>query len=169
MTKTSLKPLSEIIADLPDAVSRRRFMQEYQAAIRDGFIQAVPIPDSFQIGRHTHKDDLVRLDDSYATWQAKTVRTLELGKARHGVVAHADQVISGEVNFDELARKYRDQLNQRSNARQAVKKNRPKPKRAKPKLVEVTDNEQVNHHPRAITKPSAKQAEQTSTGEGAAD
>lgn len=167
MAKQEIKAVSDIIGTLPEDISSTRFYSEYQAALRGGIITAVPIADPFDLGRTKCQNDLVKINAAFEQWYVKTIRALQLSRTRHGVVAHADDVLSGEVDFEKLAAQYRDQLNRRVSARNAVKRLQPKPKRGKPELTDGSEVDQVAERPQSI-QASAQQREgskSASTGE----
>lgn len=168
MTKQALQAVSALIDALPEGVAAVRFYREYQAAVRAGEITAVPIADSFALGSRKCKDDLVRTDELFDRWYEKTVRLLTLHRARQGVVAHADDVTSGAVDFDQMAAQYREQLQARVVARAAVKRPKVRQKRGKPKLGEAAGSGEMAARPQPLpgSGQSAGDPEAALTGEG---
>lgn len=135
--------LSELVAGLPENVSAVRYISNFQAGIRNGAITAVPLGQSFAVGSVSYKDDLVRADPEFTTWHERTVRTLGLSKQRRGVAVHEEDVLSGEVNFDELAERYRQQLAGRA----SVKRPKKAAKRGKPRLTPTQPSDLVAVQP----------------------
>ncbi|EYB66938.1 hypothetical protein DEIPH_ctg060orf0014 [Deinococcus phoenicis] len=138
--------LSELVAGLPENVSGASYISTFRAAVREGVITAVPIGDKFQVGAHTYQDDMVRVTPDFEAWHKRTLQAFELRKARRGVVAHADDVRSGSVDFDEVAAKYRQQLVGRAN----VKRPKQAKKKGKPKLTLTTPEDQLTAQPAAV-------------------
>lgn len=167
MTQQAIQAVSTLINTLPEGVSAVRFYREYQAALRTGEIVAVPVADSFTIGCRKCKDDLVRTDLSFDRWYDKTVRSLALHRARQGVVAHADDVTNGAVDFDQVAAQYREQLQARVAARTAVKRPKVRQKQGKPKLGDAAGSERMAARPQPLqgSERGAVHPEITSTGE----
>lgn len=141
MKPTALKRISAILNELPEGVPPVRFYRDYLEALKAGIIKAVPVGESFEIGSHIFKDDLVNTDEGFQKWQTERVRTLQLHRARKGVVAHAEEVLAGAVDFETLAKNYREQLNQTVTVRRALKRPQPKQKRSKPKLPDAPESD----------------------------
>lgn len=135
--------LSELVAGLPEGVSPARYISTFRAAVREGVITAVPIGDRFEVGAHKYPDDMVRVTPDFEAWHKRTLQAFELRKARRGVVAHADDVRSGSVDFDEVAAKYRQQLAGRAH----VKRSKQPKKKGKPKLMPTTPDDQLTAQP----------------------
>lgn len=167
MPKTELQPISQIIANLPEGISPARFYAQYQEAIRTEAIMAVPVGGSFDIGRRKCKDDLVRIDEAYGRWYAHTLRDMRLHKTRRGVVADAEEVKTGAVDFETLAAQYREQLNQQVRARSATKRPAVKVHKGKPKLPPVMESDKVAFQPQPVAAANAGAAASTAGGEDA--
>jgi len=136
------QPLSEIVRDLPESVPVLQYLKAYLRAVAGGEVEAVPIGGTFRGSSRTFKDDLVRRDKKFEGWSNRTVKALELRKVRRGVVADAEEVISGTVDFDELAAQYRQQLKR-------VNVKRPQQRRAKgkPKLTPTNAADELAAQP----------------------
>lgn len=144
--------LSKLVAALPENMSPVRYIACFQEAVRGGDIVAVPLGGSFSVGRLTCKEDMVRADEVFNAWHERTVRSLGLYRERRGVAAHEADVLSGTVDFDELAERYRQQLVSRAN----VKRPKRQVKRGKPKLVPGEPGDSLAAQPAPVIKGSKK-------------
>lgn len=152
--------LFELVEQLPEGVSRAKYILAFQAAVREGVITAVPLGDKFKVGGLTYKNDMVRVGSEFEKWHQRTLRAFELGKARRGVVAHADDVRSGAVDFDELAAKYRQQLVGRA----GVKRPKTPKRKGKPKLTPISADDPLATQP---IPAGGDMAERQGAGSGA--
>lgn len=130
--------LSRLVGTLPETVSAARYIASFRAAVGRGDFAAVPLTTSFEVGTHTYKDDMVRIEPDFTAWHERTVLTLNLYRERRGVAAYEKDVLDGTADFDELAKRYRQQLT----ARASVKPPQQSVKRGKPKLAPSRSEEQ---------------------------
>jgi hypothetical protein len=135
--------LSKLVAALPETISAARYIARFQEAVRNGDIAAVPLGSSFKAGCQTYKDDMVREGPEFETWHERTVRSLGVQRQRRGVAAHETDVLSGDVDFDDLAARYRQQLVGRA----SVKRPKQQTKRGKPKLTPSQPSERLASQP----------------------
>ena len=140
--------LSDLVSSLPENISATQYVSAFQEGVREGAVTAVPLGKSFKVGRIIYKDDMVRAGPEFQRWHERTVRTLGLHKQRRGVVAHEADVLSGDVDFDELAERYRQQLAGRA----SVKRPKTKAKRGKPKLTPTQPGDLVAAQPAYLSK-----------------
>lgn len=108
----SYTKLSDVLAQFPEDKRYTAYMR-LKRQIRNGELRGVPTPEWVAIARKggpLRVSDLL-IDSAVEGWIQNTLVEFSAGKKRQSsYVVNADDIVSGKVNFEEAAQRYRESL-----------------------------------------------------------